>query len=159
MDLFLRRKLTLRAHGKQVVFIKKKAESIEHVLMKAYIWALYLPEYPDLSIEVSVGDKYKPDVVSINEHGRPIFWGEAGKVNTQKIQSLARRLRNTHFAFAKWNTSLDTFEQLINDASSLHRREAPIDLLVFPADAGERFIDSEGRIHIRHEDIVWRRLN
>ena len=38
-DLLLRRKLTLRAHGEQVVFVKKSRESLEHVLMKAFLWA------------------------------------------------------------------------------------------------------------------------
>lgn len=30
-DLLLRRKLTLRAHGEQVIFVKKSRESLEHV--------------------------------------------------------------------------------------------------------------------------------
>jgi hypothetical protein len=72
-DLYLRRKLTLRAHGEQVVFVKKKRERIEHVLMKAFLWALYLPEYPDLTVEIRVGDRYKPDVVGLDERGQPTF--------------------------------------------------------------------------------------
>lgn len=40
-DLMLRRKWTLRAHGRQVVFVKKANESGEHVLMKALLWALH----------------------------------------------------------------------------------------------------------------------
>jgi hypothetical protein len=33
----------LRAHGEQVVFVKRANERREHVLMKAILWALYLP--------------------------------------------------------------------------------------------------------------------
>jgi len=36
-DLMLRRKWTLRAHGKQVVFIKYANERSEHVLMNAFL--------------------------------------------------------------------------------------------------------------------------
>ena len=40
-DLFLRRKWTLRAHGQQVVFVKRANGRTAHVLMKAFLWALY----------------------------------------------------------------------------------------------------------------------
>ncbi len=55
-DLLLRRKWTLRAHGRQVVFVKKPVESSTHVVMKALLWALYLPQYPDLTVEIAIGD-------------------------------------------------------------------------------------------------------
>ena len=98
----LRRKLTLRAHGEQVVFVKRKQERIEHVWMKAFLWALYLPEYPDLTVEVGIGDKYKPDVVEMDpRRGRPRFWGEAGHVGEDKIEALTSRYPATHFAIAK----------------------------------------------------------
>ena len=102
-ELLLRRKWTLRAHGRQVVFVKKAFESDTHVLMKALLWALYLPAYPGLTVEVAVGDRYKPDVVALDARDEPLFWGEAGDVTTAKIRSLTRRYRNTHFALAKWD--------------------------------------------------------
>jgi hypothetical protein len=37
------------------VFVKRKQERIEHVWMKAFLWALYLPEHPDLLIRAQVG--------------------------------------------------------------------------------------------------------
>jgi hypothetical protein len=52
-DLVLRRKWTFKAHGKQVVFVRRPIESSEHVLMKALLWALYLPDYPSLSVEIA----------------------------------------------------------------------------------------------------------
>lgn len=100
-DLSLRRKWTLRAHGKQVIFVKKSQESSRHVLLKAYIWALYLPDYPELLVEVKIGDRYKPDVVMIDAFSQPLFWGEAGDVGQRKIHKLVRRYRNTHFVMAK----------------------------------------------------------
>ena len=155
----LRRKLTLRAHGAQVVFVKTKQERIEHVWMKAFLWALYLPTYPDLTVEVRVGDKYKPDVVQMDaRRGRPVFWGEAGQVGPDKIASLVRRYPDTHFAMAKWDTRLDPFVEIVEDAVADVNRTAPFDLLRLPDGAGERLIDDRGRISIDFSDVTWIRI-
>ena len=102
-NLKLRRKWTMRAHGKQVVFIKKPYESDIHVLTKAFIWALFLPDYPHLVVEIQAGGRYKPDLVQFGENGEPVFWGEAGQVSLKKMQDLVKRYRNTHLVFAKWH--------------------------------------------------------
>jgi hypothetical protein len=94
-DLLLRRKWTLRAHGRQVVFVKKPVESSTHVLMKALLWALYLPAYPNLAVETGVGDRYRPDVVALDAQGEPVFWGEAGDVTVAKIRSPAATATRT----------------------------------------------------------------
>jgi hypothetical protein len=156
-DLFLRRKWTLRAHGEQVVFVKRANERAEHVALKAFLWALYLPAYPDLTVEVSVGDRYKPDVVSLNPPGKPRFWGEAGHVSPGKIHSLVRRYRETHFALAKWDTPLDPFIDIVQDVIQEFEPDAPFDLLRFPADSAERFI-KHGEIRVAHADLDWVRL-
>ncbi len=157
-DLLLRRKLTLRAHGEQVVFVKKSRESLEHVLLKAFLWALYLPDYAPLTVELSIGDKYKPDVVGLDAAGRPRFWGEAGKVGAPKIASLTRRFRHTHFAIAKWGLDLAPFIALVQKALDGLDRSAPFDLLSFPPDSADRFIDPHGHITLTHNDVRWVRL-
>jgi hypothetical protein len=157
-ELFLRRKWTLRAHGEQVVFVKKRLESTEHVLMKALLWALYLPLYPDVRVEVGIGDRYKPDLVSLDRWQRPRFWGEAGEVGAQKIESLSRRYRRTHFAMAKWDAQLTPFVDLVGEALQDLSRSAPFDLLAFPADSAERYVDERGEITIRFDDLDWVRL-
>ena len=101
-DLDLRRKWTFRAHGRQVVLVKRPVESTRHVLMKAFLWGLYLPSYPDLAVEISIGERYKPDLVSLDAEGRPRFWGECGHVGLDKLRALFRRHRRTHFALARW---------------------------------------------------------
>jgi hypothetical protein len=155
----LRRKLTLRAHGEQVVFVKHKQERIEHLWMKAFLWALYLPDYPDLSVEVRVGDRYKPDVVATDpRRGRPRFWGEAGHVGPEKIEALVERYPATHFAVAKWATALDPFLDLIETAVHPVDRSAPIDLLRVPADSPDRFVDAKGRISISWDDVTRTRV-
>jgi len=157
-DLFLRRKWTLRAHGEQVVFVKRANERREHVLMKAFLWALYLPHYPDLVVEIPVGDRYKPDVVSLTPHGDPRFWGEAGHVSPSKIHSLMKRYRDTHFALAKWDTDLDPFVEIVRDALQDFDRRAPFDLIRFPVDSAERFVGRRGEINLKGEDLDWVRL-
>jgi len=157
----LRRKLTLRAHGQQVVFIKRKQERVEHVWMKAFLWALYLPTYPDLSVEVAIrGTKYKPDVVQMDPlRGRPQFWGEAGHVGADKITYLVQHEPHTHFALGKWATSLDPFAEMVHDAMAGTTRHAPFDLIQFPTDSAERFLDTKGHVTITHDALEWVRLN
>jgi hypothetical protein len=157
-DLTLRRKLTLRAHGQQVVFVKKRQEGLEHVLMKAFVWALYLPAFPNMFVELSIGDRYKPDLVALNALGEPLFWGEAGKVSRDKISSLARRYRDTHFALAKWATRLTPYVEIVQDALTGLNRSAPFDLIAVPADSAERFIDERGQIYLTPNDVERVRL-
>ena len=157
-ELFLRRKWTLRAHGEKVVFVKRSNERREHVLMKAFLWALYLPEYPDLLVEVPVGDRYKPDLVSLDTRGEPRFWGEAGHVSPGKVRSLVRRYRRTHFALAKWDTELEPFVGWVEEAVERYGRRAPFDVLRFPPDAAERFVDEGGEIRVGPGDVEWVRI-
>lgn len=155
----LRRKLTFKAHGRQVVFVKKKQERLEHVLMKALLWALYLPFFPDLAVEVPIGDKYKPDVVSRSGFAQPRFWGEAGKVGEEKIRSITRRYPRTHFALAKWDTFLEPYAEAVRAAlAEAGGRHAPFDLIRFPPESEKRFIDAKGRIALTHNDVTWQRL-
>ena len=65
------RKWKLTAHGQHNVFAWGMNERAVHVIMKALIWALYLPEYPESRVEVRIGDKYKPDVVQLNAQDEP----------------------------------------------------------------------------------------
>lgn len=160
-ELELRRKWTLRAHGQQVVFIKKPIEHTHHVLMKAFLWALYLPTYSQLKVEYAIGDRYKPDVIALHEHdpyADPPFWGEAGQVSDAKIHSLVRRYRTTHLAIAKWKTGLHLVQANVEAALKGLRLQAPIDLLVFPEDSAERFIRSDGEVVVTHADLSWVRL-
>ncbi len=148
----------MRAHGEQVVFVKRVNERREHVLIKAFLWALYLPHYPALLVEVSIADRYKPDLVSPGAQGETAFWGEAGRVTPAKIRSLVRRYRDTHFALAKWDTDLDPFIAIVRAAVEDLERSAPFDLLVFPPDGGQRFVDERGEIEVSHDDLDWIRL-
>jgi hypothetical protein len=153
-DRFLPRKWTFRACGRQVVFEKKPYESKAHVLMKALIWALFLPEYPEMVVEIDIGRRYKPDLVQLDENGRPVFWGEAGQVGQRKMKTLITRFRSTHLVFAKWNVNLVPFEKSLKKAAGAIRRTSPVDLISFPSDSGERFIRKDGKIGVTLEDVA-----
>jgi len=136
-----------------MVFFKKSFESDIHVLTKAFLWALYLPQYPDLAVEIRIGGRYKPDLVQTSDDGMPIFWGEAGRVSQRKIHDLIYRYRATHFVFAKWNMKLEPFERMIKKETDLVRRTAPVELISIPGDSDERFIGPDGRIRIAFKDL------
>jgi len=156
-DLQLKRKFTFRKADRKVVLVKKVMESQRHVVMKALLWALYLPTYPGLQVEVSIGNKYKPDLVQL-ESGKPLFWGEAGSIGSEKLRRILKRFLRTHFALAIWGADLATFEDRVRRRTKRLKRPAPIDLIRFPTDADRRFIDAGGRIAIRHADLDWRRI-
>ncbi|MEM1054001.1 MAG: hypothetical protein AAGI52_00625 [Bacteroidota bacterium] len=170
-DLALRRTLTLRAHDgterRKLVLVKKRGEGIEHVLMKAVLWALYLPEYPEMSVEVGIGDAYKPDLVRLAAppgglaygEARPIFWGEAGKVSEKKWRSLFRRFPEAHVAVAKWTSpaGLAPHAEILRRAMDGRRRLAPLDLIAVPPHASE-FIADDGTISVTFEDVHRQRL-
>jgi hypothetical protein len=154
----LRRKLTVRAHGQSLILIKRPIESAEHVLQKALLWSLYLPQYLDVRVEVHLPQpsRYKPDLLALDLNGEPRFWGECGVVALDKLRFLLSRHRRTHFVFSKWDTRLDPFAALIDDAMPSNRRSAPVELIGFPPHAGEWIADN-GTITIREHDLEIRR--
>jgi hypothetical protein len=157
-DQLLKRKFTFRLGDEKLVLIKKPVESQRHVVMKALLWALYLPEYPDLQVEVPIGNKYKPDLVQAGP-GDPRFWGEAGRIGSEKLRRILKRYSRTHFALAVWGADLAILTDRVLRKIRRLGRPAPVDLIRFPTDADRRFIDAGGRIVIRHEDLDWRQLN
>ncbi len=157
--LILPRKLRLHAGDRAIVFARGLNESSEHVLMKALLWALYLTQYPHLSVEIRIGDRYKPDVVQMGPDGKPVFWGEAGQVGEAKIHALVKRYRSTHFAMAKWQRSLQPYAQIVREALAGVQRSAPFDLIAFPADSAQRFVDADGFVRVTWEDIERIRID
>ncbi len=154
----LRRKLTVRAHGRSLVLIKRPIESAEHVLQKALLWALYLPQYPDLRVEVQLPtpSRYKPDLLALDAQQQPSFWAECGVVGIEKLQFVLNRYRRTHFVFSKWETRLDQFAELIEQVLQKSHRSAPVELLGIPETAGD-WIKEDGTVEIDPGQIETRR--
>jgi hypothetical protein len=159
---YLRRKLTVRAHGQSLVLVKRPIESAEHVLQKALLWALYLPHYPQLRVEVplpqvpSGHSRYKPDLLALDPQQEPLFWGECGEVAIEKLRFLLSRYRRTHFVFSKWDTRLDPFAEFITKAMPNNRRTAAVELISFPPAAID-WIASDGSIAIEPGSYMIRR--
>ncbi|MCU0514464.1 MAG: hypothetical protein MUE40_18070 [Anaerolineae bacterium] len=162
--ILTRRRWRLRAQGRAIVIVQGTREKLEHPLMKALLWALYLPQYPGATVEVAIGDRYKPDVVALAPDdgrcrpGTPIFWGEAGSVGRDKLAALVKRYPETHFAIGKWDTALHHPADLLRQVLHGVKRRAPVDLISFPAAALE-CIDADGHIHITHADVLWQRFD
>lgn len=161
--ILMRRKWRLYAHGQSIVVVCGQRELFVHPLMKAYLWALYLPQYPKARIEIRIGDKYKPDVVAFGEASAvyqapvPLFWGEAGQVKREKIQALVKRYPKTHFALGKWDTRLKPYVEMVSEALEGLERQAPFDLINFP-DNSDSLVDEDGNIHIGFEHVEFIRL-
>ena len=157
IELLLGGKFTFRVGGQKQVFVKKPVEPLHHFLMKALLWALYLPAYAQLRVEVSIGHRYKPDLVALGDDA-PLFWAEAGRVGNQKLKRVIKQFPRTHFAFAVWGSSLTALIARVRRQSRGARRQAPIDVIAFPEDAATRFIDPGGNIQIHHSDLTWQRF-
>lgn len=159
-----RRRWKLHAHGRHSVVKYGVRERFVHPLMKAYLWALYLPDYPTASIEIRIGDKYKPDVIAYADepavyevNSQPLFWGEAGRTGKDKIQSIVKRFPDTHFAMGKWDARLEPYVELVEDAITGVKRSAPFDLISFPEES-KQCVDEDGNIIITFDDVDWIRL-
>ena len=153
-ELELRRKMTVRSGDRKLVVHKSALERIEHVLMKVFIWHLYLPKYPDAIIDHRIGDRYRPDVVALDRDRRPIFWGEAGMVSTGKIGSLLRRFPDTHLVIGKWEARIEPWVEIVRQLLEKRKnRSAPVDLNRFPDSVAYGGIDASGRITLRFADV------
>jgi len=85
--------LGVRDLRERVFLTKKRGESLDHVLMKFLSWALFY--HPDLRIEVSADQHYKPDLVRLDERGAPLQWVDCGQTALKKLDRIASKNRKT----------------------------------------------------------------
>jgi len=147
--------------GQSTQLSKAPGESVQHLLLKALCWALYLPQYPSAICEpsadcrIDVGSPYRPDAVALGSTAQPVWWAECGSVSAQKLGTLVAQLPDTHFTVAKWARS-----DVSGYASSLRaalpsQGRAPFEVLSFPEDT-ERFISDDGRVSVQWSDLLDR---
>lgn len=146
------RKITVRIDGRKQVFAQRTGESDRHILLKALVFALYLPTCPALSVERSIGNRYKPDLVALGSDGAPTFWAECGEIGAQKLARLIQRFSDTHLVVAKLATDLTPWAAIIERALP-ERRAAPIELLGFDQSAWEA-IDERGTVELSRLSIM-----
>lgn len=157
-DLELPGKWRITAHQSTLVLKKRPLEKSSHVVMKGLLWAMYLPSYPELKVEVPIGHRYKPDLVALDDLSEPVFWGEAGAVAKRKVYQLCRSFKHTHLVFAKWGAPSKHVMLSFEEAARSGPRKAPVELHFFPEDSRERFVSERGEIAIEPGDVprfVW----
>lgn len=143
---------------------KRPQEKASHVWLKGFLWYLYLPRFPHVTVEKAIGHRYKPDVVAFADdwhaypQHHPIFWGECGQVAIDKLETLFRQFPACHFAVAKWG-NLGPWDTLLSGVQVAGKRRAPVDLLHFPEDSLERFVDTGGAINLELSEVLVRRWN
>ncbi|MBD3245849.1 MAG: hypothetical protein GF333_02440 [Candidatus Omnitrophica bacterium] len=150
-DLWIARKYSFRIHGRRVPLRKQPNERQRHVLLKACVYSLYLPEYPDLQIERKIGAKYKPDLVQLDADGRPRFWAECAKVSPRKAVHIGKRYRTTRIVYAHLESQLESLKKHLRTQLAGVSRSAPIEFLEFPEPLS-RFIAEDGTVTVTFGD-------
>ena len=87
------------AHADRLILDKRVGESSAHVTMKFLSWCLWYA--PDLRIEASVGQRYKPDLVRTAPHGDPIEWIDCGKTTLRKLDHISTHNADCVFRIVK----------------------------------------------------------
>src|SRR4051812_31622926 len=141
--------------GRRVRLWQRRGESYGHVLMKALGYAMFVGEYPNLEIELPVGLRYKPDLVSLNEGegGRPRagarfhFWGECGMVSMRKVAWLLKHGDAERLVLFKIGSGVKAYTSERRDAvEPRYRGRGRLSLVNFKADiadlAAERRVGS-----------------
>ncbi len=139
-DIGKAKKHTIRVtvQNETKVLLKKKYESIQHVLVKAVLWKLFYEDYEQIHIEKDIGDaNYLPDVVALDlgimdnhdssveqydsdgavriqqqQQLSPLFWGESGRMTLEKARELCQRYPTTHIVWMRWGIPMEDFARL-----------------------------------------------
>lgn len=155
----IRRKLTLTVAGRKVVLIKNRQESLDHVLGKAILLEIYGRQFPETQVEVGLSDRYKPDLLAVDERGEPRFWGEVGQVKKKKIEQLLKRYPGTSFAFARHRLDPKGFEEILRTAAGkvVHRNNRFVDLVGLPEEKEPLFTE-QGSVALQEGSYTRVRL-
>ncbi|HEY0174329.1 MAG TPA: hypothetical protein VGB98_25160 [Pyrinomonadaceae bacterium] len=133
--------------GRRVRLWQRRGESYGHVLMKALGYAMFAREYPNLEIELPVGLRYKPDLVSLNDAGsgapragaRFLFWGECGMVSMRKVAWLLKHGDTERLVLFKIGCGVRAYARELRDSVEPRYREAGrLALVNFADDIAER---------------------
>src|SRR5687768_12586098 len=133
--------------GRRVRLWQRRGESYGHVLMKALGYAMFVPRYPGLEIELPVGLRYKPDLVALNDGdgGRPragarfLFWGECGMVSMRKVAWLLKHGDTERLVLFKIGCGVAAYTRELRDSVGERYREGGrLTLVNFVPDIAER---------------------
>ncbi len=154
-DIWLPRKWTLRAEFEQQVFINHPGDAPERCVMRALLWALFVPLYPGLLVERLVDDRYRPALVALDAYDVPCFWAEVAPVSGDRVREIANRYRTAPLVIAHWETFPAPLNERACKALRKLRRSAPIEMVTFPDNSYARFISEDGLINITRDLLDW----
>jgi hypothetical protein len=115
--------------------------------MKALGYAMFVGHYPNLEVELPVGLRYKPDLVSVNEAegGRPRagarfhFWGECGMVSMRKVAWLLKHGDVGRLVLFKIGSGVRAYTRELRDTvEPRYRVGGRLTLVNFASDIAER---------------------
>lgn len=130
--------------GEKVRLWRKAGESYEHILMKALGYAMYIKKYPDLEIEVKVGLRYKPDLISQNGRRDFNFWGECGQNTIRKTAWLLKHNQIREFALFKIGFNAESLiKQIRQDIPKKYRPSKRLVLINFVTHIKDLTIDKK----------------
>ncbi|MCD4779273.1 MAG: hypothetical protein K8S27_01815 [Candidatus Omnitrophica bacterium] len=150
----LEQKYTFRIGGHKIILFKKHLERVVHVYSKALVLALFHRQYSNLLVEHSIEDRYKPDVVALDDQARPLFWAECLAVKPEKINKLLNKYRKTYFVFIRSVATLDSFTRIIAKIKKKSKHQATVEVIALPDDFDD-YIADDGHIQIRKRDCDY----
>ena len=139
--------LDFQLAGRRVRLWQRPGETYGHVLMKALGYAMFVGRYPNLEIELPVGLRYKPDLVSLNEAegARPRagarfrFWGECGMVSMRKVAWLLKHGDAERLVLFKTGSGVKAYTHELRDSvEARYRGGGRLTLVNFAPDIAER---------------------
>lgn len=107
-------------------------ESYEHVLMKALAYGIFVSDYPDLQVEVRVGLRYKPDLVTIADDGSFDLWVECGMVSITKTKWLLKHSSAKRIVICKIGFGIEQLaKQLRSEVPTKYRPSGRLTIVNF----------------------------
>lgn len=150
---------------------KKRQETLQHVLTKAMLWNLFCDDYPDnMEIEQDIGDPdYLPDVACVDpNNGRPVFWGESGRMKVHKAVDLMQRYPEMHIVHGRWDMTLEEISKPLeenlqdlfdkDELGTLSQRPGRFSFCSLPLDVWRFINEDTGRIRLSRTDLEWKEL-
>jgi hypothetical protein len=117
---------------------QNNGESYIHVLMKALAFAMFVPEYPNLEVEVRVGLRYKPDLISRAVDGSFEFWGECGINSTRKTNWILKHSRAARLVLFKTGQNSEQIARHLRESvPPKYRPPGRLQLVNFTSEIGD----------------------
>lgn len=91
--------LAIYGARERVFMVKRRGESMRHVMMKLLSYLLFYHER--LEIEASASQHYKPDLVRFDLRGEPVQWVDCGQTSLAKLDKISRKNRQTYIDIMK----------------------------------------------------------